>query len=135
MQPVSLPFESLEELNVRAFVDEGVLTLRLTGTADLRVATDLAALLREIHQQARSTGVHEVSVDMTELEFMNSSCFKGVATWISMLQRAETGSSYRIRFLSNRSILWQRRSLHALSCLAPELVSVDASPPVEAGAA
>jgi len=33
---------------------------------------------------------------------------------------------YRIRFLSNPSILWQRRSLHALSCFAAELITIEA---------
>ena len=32
---------------------------------------------------------------------------------------------YRIRFLSNTEMLWQRRSLHALQCFASHLISVE----------
>jgi hypothetical protein len=44
--------------------------------------------------------------------------------WISTVQDLATGAGYRITFLSSPSMYWQRRSLHALACLATNLVSV-----------
>jgi hypothetical protein len=46
-------------------------------------------------------------------------------SWIGEVSDLTAGQ-YRIRFLSNPSILWQRRSLHALSCFAAELVTIEA---------
>jgi hypothetical protein len=69
-------------------------------------------------------GIPEVQIDLRELEFMNSSCFKSFVSWISEVSELTSGH-YRIRFLSNPSILWQHRSLHALSCFAAELVTIE----------
>jgi hypothetical protein len=46
-------------------------------------------------------------------------------SWVGNLQDAEIDQRYRIRFVSNSSLHWQRRSLRALSCFASELVSVE----------
>ena len=127
MQRLTLPFESIAELRAQASREGELIRLGFSGTADLRVAEEVDAILRAVHGSVLGSDVHEVIVDMRDLEFMNSSCFKGFASWISALHGTTDGQRYKIRFLSNRAILWQRRSLHALTCLAPELVSVDAS--------
>lgn len=85
----------------------------------------LGQSLIEIHAQAVRSGAGEVVVDFRQLEFMNSACFKKVVTWITKVEEVEADVRYRIRFLSNATIHWQRRSLHALQMFAIDLVSVD----------
>ncbi len=77
---------------------DGRVTVTLVGTADVRV---------------------------TALEFMNSSCMKTFVTWIGLDQGLEADKQYKIRFRSNPEIHWQRRSLHALSRFAADLVTVE----------
>jgi hypothetical protein len=101
------------------------LLLKLTGTADLRVTEQVEKLLEDVHRRASSSGASEVRVDLRELEFMNSSCFKSFVTWISRVQQLPGESQYKIRFISSSSVLWQRRSLHALSCFAADLISIE----------
>jgi hypothetical protein len=74
--------------------------------------------------EARRPGVREVLVDLRELEFMNSSCFKHFVTWICEVHDAPALAP-RFRFRSDPRRLWQRRSLHALSGLAGGLVSIE----------
>jgi anti-anti-sigma regulatory factor len=50
--------------------------INLTGTADLLVSGQLDALLRQVHLEAQRFPAEEVTVDVRELEFMNSSCLK-----------------------------------------------------------
>jgi hypothetical protein len=122
---IALPVEQAAELRARLTHEEGTLVAKLSGTADLRVTDSVEAILTRVHQKAMELGIPEVKMDLRELEFMNSSCFKSFVSWISEVSDLSTGQ-YRIRFLSNPRILWQRRSLHALSCFAAELVTIEA---------
>ena len=125
MNVIALPVEQAAELRAQLTREETGLVAKLSGTADLRVTDSVEAILTRVHQKALELGIPEVRMDLRELEFMNSSCFKSFVSWISDVSDLTTGQ-YRIRFLSNPSILWQRRSLHALSCFAAELVTIEA---------
>ena len=96
----------------------------LAGTADLNVKTQLDRFIASVHEEALRVSAEEVMVDLRQLEFMNSSCLKTFVWWITVVQDLAPGTGYRITFLSNPSMYWQRRSLHALACLATNLVSV-----------
>ncbi len=104
-------------------VGAGIL-LELTGAADATAKRNLARMLGEIHEHAKALGAEEVRMDIRRLTFMNTSCFKDVITW---LDRARADARYRITFLSSATQHWQKRSLHALSCFARDLVSIEAS--------
>lgn len=126
MSEIALPVQQAAELKAHLLHEGAALVAKLSGTADLRVTESVEAILRRVHQSALELSIPEVRVDLRELEFMNSSCFKSFVSWISDVSELASGQ-YRIRFLSNPSILWQRRSLHALSCFAAELVTIEAS--------
>jgi hypothetical protein len=122
---IALPVQQAAELRAQLTRVDSALVAKLSGTADLRVTDSVEAILTRVHQKALELAIPEVQMDLRELEFMNSSCFKSFVSWISDVSDLTTGQ-YRIRFLSNPSILWQRRSLHALSCFAAELVTIEA---------
>jgi hypothetical protein len=122
---IALPVQQAAELRARLTQEDDALVAKLWGTADLRVTDSVEAILSRVHQKALELSIPEVRMDLRELEFMNSSCFKSFVSWISDVSDLTAGQ-YRIRFLSNPSILWQRRSLHALSCFAAELVTIEA---------
>jgi hypothetical protein len=123
---MSQPIQSAELTAIVTVLDEGLL-VRLSGTADLRVTETLEKLLATVHQQASANRVAQVRVDLRSLEFMNSSCFKSFVSWISQVQELPASEQYRIQFQSNPAILWQRRSLNALSCFAAHLVTIDST--------
>lgn len=107
--------------------DEGnIATLRLLGTADASVHSHVLQAVTAMREQAGALHVSEVVVDMRDLEFMNSSCFKCLITWLSDLLEQPVEQRYRIRFLSDPSKHWQHRSLRALSCFAVDLVTIEA---------
>jgi hypothetical protein len=101
------------------------ITVRFSGTADLNAREQLENLLLGLHSEAQRLGVSEVAIDFRQLEFMNSSCFKGLVGWLSGVQDLEAEKQYRIRLLSKPEMLWQRRSLHALRCFAVDLISIE----------
>jgi hypothetical protein len=102
-------------------------SVRMSGTADLDVKKALDEFLVRLHETARTTGAIEVVMDVRELKFMNSSCLKGLVTWIGTVQGLPIMNQYRIVLTSRADLHWQRRSLHALSSLAAGLVTVRSS--------
>jgi hypothetical protein len=125
MTDLSLLSVSRRDFSARTTLHDNSLTAQLVGNADLDVLAAMEALLTELHARAQQDHVGVVTVDLFKLEFMNSSCFKHFVTWLGNIQELAPAAQYRIHFRSNPAMLWQRRSLHALRCFAPELVSID----------
>jgi hypothetical protein len=115
---------SLPDFRVAMSSANGSITIELSGTADLQAKPAIDATLAELQKASRELHTRAVSVDFTKLEFMNSSCFKSFVTWINSTASLAEDARYQIEFLSNPTLHWQKRSLHALVQFAPELVTV-----------
>jgi hypothetical protein len=103
----------------------GTISVRLAGTADTEIRANLDQFVQQLHAEAVRVGAANVAVDLRELEFMNSSCLKVFVTWLAKLRDLEASKQYRIQIRSNPQLLWQRRSLAALSCFAADLVTIE----------
>ena len=112
------------DFSASAQAEGGGLQAAITGNADLNVKSHLDQFLLALHENALARAMGEVTVDVRNLEFINSSCLKAFVTWISSVQAQPSEQQYRIIFLSSPRLHWQRRSLHALSCFASDLVSI-----------
>ena len=115
---------SENDFTATATVVDGRLLVNLRGTADLTVKPQLDRFLAELHAEADHRKIEEVSVDVRQLEFMNSSCLKSFVWWISTVQERVGTARYRIIFVSSPTVYWQRRSLNALACLASDIISI-----------
>lgn len=102
--------------------DTGTFRVSLAGNGDVRAQDELEAFLGQLHAEAMRLGVTQVELDCRELRFMNSCCLKALVSWIGAVQ--DSGGQYRICFLSNPRLHWQKRSFRALSCFAAQLVTV-----------
>jgi hypothetical protein len=105
--------------------DEERIVVRVWGTADMGAVDRLDAELPAVHAEAQRRGVRRADVDVRQLEFMSSSCFKSFITWLTRLEEMPESARYRIHFISNPAMHWQRRSLHALRSFAVELVTIE----------
>jgi hypothetical protein len=112
-----------EKLRGEAMFDGLNMSVRLTGTGDLRVVGRLDEFLTKVHAEAEQVGVQQVSVDLKELEFMNSSCFKTFVSWLGRVQ--ESKRPYKVRLQASDKFHWQKRSLHALKCFAADHVIIE----------
>jgi hypothetical protein len=98
----------------------------LSGTADITIRDQLDRFLHQVHQEAPHCQAEEITVDVRQLEFMNSSCLKCLVWWVGTVQEQPREGRYHIVFVSNPAVYWQRRSLNALACLADDIISVHA---------
>jgi hypothetical protein len=120
-----VPAIETDELHSEVRYMPPAVNVRLVGSAETMAVASLGRLLGKVHGEAMRLAVREVTVDVRDLEFMNSSCFKAFVSWLSALQDLEPNKQYRIRFLSDARKHWQRRSLGALSSFATNLIQVD----------
>jgi hypothetical protein len=119
--------------NELPYVEEEGLTLgpvpgvpgrvRFAGTGEAEGAAVLDRYLGLLHQLAVSRELREVTIELEELEFINSSCLKAMVAWIYKVDTE--GRPYKIRLLRDSSLHWQRTSIATLQRLAPEVVSVE----------
>lgn len=113
------------DLTTQTSMTADALNVRFMGSAESFAMADVDAFLQRVHTAALDSRLPAVCVDMRELEFMSSSCFKTFVTWIGALQQVQADRQYRIRFLGDRTRPWQRRSLSALACFAIDLITVE----------
>jgi hypothetical protein len=126
MTAFQIPEISTEDLRSEALlVPPEAVKLRLVGTAESSTMAALSGLLTGLHAEAVSHHVREVTVDLRDLEFMNSSCFKAFVSWVGRIEDLDTEQQYRIRFLSDPKKHWQERSLGALACFATHLIRIE----------
>jgi len=122
---LELPALSGKSLVADGAFDSGVISVRFVGTADAEVTKDLVSVVDKLHAEAVRLGATKVTVDFRELEFMNSSCFKILVTWLANVRELDPKQQYRIHIISSPEHHWQRRSLEALRCFAVDLVAID----------
>jgi hypothetical protein len=112
-------------VSIRSAIDGGSVRVTFTGTADLRIQAALEDFLAALHRETTACSALEVHVDVRDLEFMSSACFREIVGWVSRAE--ESASGYRISFVCNPRLQWQRRSMSALSSFAGDLVSIVAT--------
>ena len=113
----------VEKLSAEAVLEGGAVHARLAGTATQRDVAPFEGLFARIHEACVGSDVGEVVVDLRDVEYMNSSHFKTLVSWVGRVGALERRVA--VRMLSNEKYHWQKRSLHALRQLAAEFVSVE----------
>jgi hypothetical protein len=124
MDTLQVPSFQSDSFSIQGALDSHEIAVKCVGNGGIDATPVVDRYLRDLHAEAHRLGVAEVVVDFSELYFMNSSCFKCFASWLSAMLKGEGGKAYRVRFVSNPNLRWQLRSLEALRCLAPQLVDI-----------
>jgi hypothetical protein len=121
---LDLPLLLEGELLVTAAHAGTTITIAFEGK-DADSLNALHDLLEKLHVEALRLGVREVVFDFMRLTFMSSSGVKAFVNLVMRIQESPAEQRYRLRFKSNPDLRWQKRSLHALTCFATELITVE----------
>jgi hypothetical protein len=115
-----------EKYSAQVVPDASGIRIVIQGTiSTLNPALVLNPFVDAVHAHVIEAGAKEVRVDLTSLEFCNSSGFKSFIHWIERIQVAPEGKRYQLRFVSTNERRWQRASLLALSCYGVNIVVVE----------
>lgn len=113
--------------NAEALLDGTEIAVRFSGTADLSVKDIMDRFLIDVHAEASRMDVKSVSVDVSGLEFINSSCLMAIVTWITTVQ-SMVNRRYQIAFHFKAVRDWHRRSFDVLTQLGEDVVTVQPTP-------
>jgi hypothetical protein len=117
-----LPGVERSFFTVRAEGEGRCVRVALSGTADLRSQLAFDSFLASLHRKSVAVAADEVRMDLRRLEFMSAACFRLIVEWLGRVD--EAACPYRVSFLANPQLQWQRRSMDALSSFAGGFVSV-----------
>jgi hypothetical protein len=106
-------------------LEDGTLMCRLAGSADMRAVGRLEAFLARVHQTAIGNALSKVTVDLRDLEFMNSSCFMSLVLWLTCVQEVRKSGRYTVTVKSNPNKVWQRRGLSELRMYATDILTIE----------
>jgi hypothetical protein len=112
-----------EGFQASATLKDATLSIVFAGSGDMNAIELLADYLKRVHEAAVAHAVSVVRCDFHRLAFMNSSCFKSFVVWIDAVKNA--AAPYKIVFLTDPNLHWQRRSLEALRRLALSIVTIE----------
>ncbi|MEO8704251.1 MAG: hypothetical protein ABI867_29630 [Kofleriaceae bacterium] len=125
MTTLQLPPITADAMTAEASFADATIAVVYSGTADTETRPLLEEFVKQLHAEAVRLSAATVKIDFRELEFMNSSCFKIFVAWLAQLRDLTPEKQYKIQIRSNPNLLWQRRSLAALSCFAVDLVTIE----------
>jgi hypothetical protein len=118
-----------EKYSAQLGTDLHGIRVHLRGTiSTVNPAAILNPFVDAVHAHVLENAAKEIRVDLTQLEFCNSSGFKSFIHWIERIQSTPDPKRYRLRFLSSKERKWQRTSLLALSCYGVNIVAIDGAP-------
>ena len=99
--------------------------LTLSGTISTREPDkSLGVFFRAVHDAAIADGAPEMVVDVCGLSFVNSSGIRLFIDWASRASK-QAGHRYKLRFVRNTSVTWQRVSFSAIRNIASDEIAIE----------
>ena len=112
-----------EDVQVSVRLDGAVLHLAMSGSVETR---DPGGVLdpywHTLDDTLRREGVPHVELDISALDFMNSS---GILTLVRWVMKVAAQPAYQILIRYDDEVAWQQTSLPVLVRLAPAVVRVE----------
>lgn len=101
-------------------------TVAFTGTiATEHPSGELGAFFKALHTAAVEDQLEELVVNVKELTFVNSRAIRLFVDWVIAARKETAAHRYRIRFLTDPQVTWQKLSLPVLKTLAREIVIIE----------
>ena len=120
-------FASLETQGARVWArrEGDVLKVMMSGSVESR---DAGAVFdgywAALDAAVRREGVSQVELDLSGVDFMNSS---GILTLVRWMTRLRAQPDYQIAIRHDRNLTWQKTNIPVLAKLAPNVVRVSES--------
>ena len=120
-----LGVDTLKVDRLQIEVQDSPVGLVFTGDIDMEdPSTVLDPFFSKVHEGMTGGAIGEIQVDVTGLNFLNSSGIKAISKWIMQLGGTPDDKKYVIKLKHNPEITWQATSLPTLTYLVPGAVEV-----------
>lgn len=116
-------------INMEPVNESGVLlemkdtSLKISGNITSPNPNDfIDPFLSNMHKQIIDRGVKEITMDVTQLSFLNSAGIRCLVDWILLLEELPEDQQYTVNIIYSSKHLWQESSMSTLVYLNPSLV-------------
>ncbi len=100
-------------------------TIIVMGDIDSRNPSDvLGVFLNRVHQAAVDEKIPEINVDVKKLGFINSIGIKEFTTWIMQVDQSPETETYKINFIINPCLQWQKLTFTSLKWLNEKYIDL-----------
>jgi hypothetical protein len=120
LNPASLPPPDVASVKIGVSSDGVTLSGSITTKEPDR---SLGRFFRSVHEAALQSRLKELRVDVRGLSFVNSSAIRVFIDWAIWVSQPNAG--YRLRFVRNPNVTWQRVSFPAIAQLAAAHVVIE----------
>jgi hypothetical protein len=121
------PEEIVPGFHLRVKKEPGAWTIECSGTLGaIDAASRVQPELLRLHDAAVANDVHHLTLDMHDVDYMNSSGIKGFVAWFLKADWS-TDHRYTIELLYNPQRSWQSVSFSAIERLVPNILRVRAA--------
>lgn len=104
--PTSIRPFSVETLSVQLAADGSVV---FDGTLSLRDPNQVfGPHIKQLHKSVMAEGLKELTVDVTKLGYVNSSCLLIFLDWARWIEAEPAHQRYTLRFITRPGIAWQQ---------------------------
>jgi len=121
LNPASLAPPDVTSVNISVSAEGVTLSGSITTKEPDR---SLGRFFRTVHEAALQNRLDELRVDVRGLSFVNSSAIRLFIDWAIWVSQP-TGPRYRLRFVRNPNVTWQRVSFPAIAQLAAAHVVIE----------
>ncbi len=122
-QPSGIADEVAPGFSIRVHANTACWTVECSGTLSAEdAATRVQSRLLRIHDTLVAQRVGRVTLDMHDVEYMNSSGIKGLITWFLTVENS-VPSPYAIDLLYDDRRRWQIVSFAALQRIVPDVLT------------
>ena len=107
----------------------GELTLKIMGEIDMDYSSMiLKPYISEFHEKISRAGIERIRLDLSELNFINSSGLKVFFWWMRLLDELPDDKNYSIALYYSTDITWQECNVEIMQDLAPRLLELVTAP-------
>ena len=99
------------------------LRVRLKGTFDMTANPDLSLFLVSIEGEIKRQAAREITIDVSEVYYLGSSCIKSFVALIEALKKLDFHPQTRV--LVSPRLDWHERTFSILARLAPASVTIE----------
>ena len=103
---------------------ENSILLIVSGEIDMRdPSIVILPYLLNIHEAVIAGGLKTISVDFSNLSYVNSSGIKTIISWLMKSKDVPDGKGYKVKIIQNSDIAWQESTFPVIQKLFPDLIT------------
>ncbi len=103
--------------------EDGILLI-ISGEIDMRdPSVAILPYLLNIHDALIAHEIKTISVDFSNLNYVNSSGIKTMISWLMKSKDVQSGKGYKVKIIRNGDIAWQESTFPVIQKLFPDVVT------------